>query len=133
MTKVKPLSPSDVGEMRQEEGQQDLFIWFQQLGFVVLSEEERALSDEEKKRRILLWCSKAIGYEKREGYWNTVSVEVNALHRLVVGASSSDGAIAQLHRIEDQVRWMKSSDPDRDSLLQVAKQEIVLFIERAHG
>ena len=112
--------------MRQEDKTRSDLIWFQQLCLIVLSEEERALSDEEKKRRILLWCSKAIGYGQREGYWNTVSAEVNALHRLVVGTNSSEGAISQLHRIEDQVRLMKSSDAD-ESVLEETQTEIVLF------
>lgn len=112
--------------MRQEDETRGYLIWFQQLCLIVLSEEERALSDEEKKRRILLWCSKAIGYGQREGYWNTVSAEVNALHRMVIGTSSSDGAISQLHRIEDHVRLMKSSDAD-ESVLEVTQTEIVLF------
>lgn len=119
-------SPSPAAEVRQEDETRGYLIWFQQLCLIVLSEEERALSDEEKKRRILLWCSKAIGYGQREGYWNTVSAEVNALHRMVIGTSSSDGAISQLHRIEDHVRLMKSSDAD-ESVLEVTQTEIVLF------
>ena len=120
------VSPSPAAEVRQEDETRSYLIWFQQLCLIVLSEEERALSDEEKKRRILLWCSKAIGYGQREGYWNTVSAEVNALHRLVVGTSSSEGAISQLHRIEDQVRLMKSSDAV-ESVLEVTQTEIVRF------
>lgn len=37
-----------------------------------------------------------------------------------------DGAISQLHRIEDHVRLMKSSDAD-ESVLEVTQTEIVLF------
>ena len=119
-------SPSPASEVRQEDETRGYLIWFQHLCLIVLSEEERALSDEEKKRRILLWCSKAIGYGQREGYRNTVSAEVNALHRMVIGTSSSDGVISQLHRIEDHVRLMKSSDAD-ESVLEVTQTEIVLF------
>ena len=114
--------------MREEEGQRSNQVWFQQLCLIVLSEEEQAFSEEEKKKRILLWCSKAIGYGKREGYWNTVSAEVNALHRLVVGANSEDGAISQLHRIEDRVKSMKASSVDGESVVEVVRKEIVLVL-----
>lgn len=97
--------------------------WLQKLSALVLPEADGILSEDEKRKRIYLWCSKAAGFEKRELYWNTVSTEVNALHRLVVGTNSSDGAISQLHRIETQLRT--EGVPDWNSLLKQMISEVV--------
>ena len=104
---------------QEQESQQ----WLQKLSTLVLPEADGLLSEDEKWKRIYLWCSKAAGFEKRELYWNTVSTEVNALHRLVVGTNSSDGAISQLHRIETQLRT--EGVPDWNSLLKQMISEVV--------
>ena len=97
--------------------------WLQKLSTLVLPEADGVLPEDEKRKKIYLWCSKAAGFEKRELYWNTVSTEVNALHRLVVGTNSSDGAISQLHRIETQLRT--EGVPDWNSLLKQMISEVV--------
>mgnify|MGYP000058444662 FL=1 len=97
--------------------------WLQKLSTLVLPEADGVLPEDEKRKKIYLWCSKAAGFEKRELYWNTVSTEVNALHRLVVGTNSSDGAIIQLHRIETQLRT--EGVPDWNSLLKQMISEVV--------
>lgn len=97
--------------------------WLQKLSTLVLPEADGVLPEDEKRKKIYLWCSKAAGFEKRELYWNTVSTEVNALHRLVVGTHSSDGAISQLHRIETQLRT--EGVPDWNSLLKQMISEVV--------
>ena len=99
--------------------------WLQKLSALVLPEEDGLLPEEEKQRRVYLWCSKAVGFEKRALYWNTVSTEVNALHRLVVGRNSSDGAISQLHRIETQLMTEGKGVPDWNSLLNQMMSEVV--------
>ena len=104
---------------QEQESQQ----WLQKLSTLVLPEADGLLSEDEKRKRIYLWCSKAAGFEKRELYWNTVSTEVNALHRLVVGTNSSDGAISQLHCIETQLRT--EGVPDWNSLLKQMISEVV--------
>ena len=97
--------------------------WLQKLSTLVLPEADGVLPEDEKRKKIYLWCSKAAGFEKRELYWNTVSTEVTALHRLVVGTNRSDGAISQLHRIETQLRT--EGVPDWNSLLKQMISEVV--------
>lgn len=97
--------------------------WLQKLSALVLPEADGLLPEDEKRKKIYLWCSKAVGFEKRELYWNTVSTEVNALHRLVVGTNSSEGAISQLHRIETQLR--AEGVPAWNSLLKQMISEVV--------